>query len=42
MGWIDPQGNPFSTVTVPGSSLLMVSNGVKTAGLPITPVVVPV
>jgi hypothetical protein len=39
MGWIDPQANPFSTVTVPGSSLLTVSNGVKTAGLPITPVI---
>jgi hypothetical protein len=39
MGWIDPQANPFSTVTVPGSSILTVSNGVKTAELPITPLV---
>ena len=39
MGWIDPQGNPFSTVTVPGSSILTVSNGVKQAQLPVTPAV---
>jgi hypothetical protein len=39
MGWIDPQGNPFSTVNVKGSSLLTVSNGVKTVALPVTPTV---
>ena len=41
MGWIDPQGNPFSTVTVPGSSILQVSSPTspnKTAPLPVTPV----
>jgi hypothetical protein len=39
MGWIDPQGNPFSTVTVPGSPILQVSGNGKTAALPVTPVV---
>jgi hypothetical protein len=40
MGWIDPS-NAFSTVTVPGSSILQVSSPTspnKTAALPVTPV----
>jgi hypothetical protein len=40
MGWIDPS-NAFSTVTVPGSSILQVSSPNspnKTAALPVTPV----
>jgi hypothetical protein len=38
MGWIDPS-NAFSTVTVPGSSILLVSGNGKTAALSVTPVV---
>jgi hypothetical protein len=37
MGWIDP-ANAFSTVTVPGSSVLQVSNGLRTVALPNTPI----
>jgi hypothetical protein len=37
MGWIDPS-NAFSTVTVPGSSTLQVSNLTKTVALPNTPI----
>jgi hypothetical protein len=33
MGWINPS-NPFSTVTVPGSSVLQVSGNGKTVALP--------
>ena len=38
MGWLDGPENAFHWETTPGSSVLQVSNGVKTAKLPVTPV----
>jgi hypothetical protein len=35
----DYRGHPFQSVTVPGSSILKVSVGTRTADLPITPLV---
>jgi hypothetical protein len=39
MGWLNGPENAFHNETTPGSSVLQVSNGLKTAELPVTPIV---